>query len=97
MSEWKSAAEACLILKLHQPSLTPGGNGMVAEQTLGTDEPATGVMLMLTPAEGSGAWGWITKFPGSQETASTVREVTDMVFPRVHAGNLEARIWTVSS
>ena len=76
-------------------SACPGGRAMVAAQTLGTVEPATGVMFSV--AVGSGACGARTKSPGSHETASTVTEVTEIVLPRVHAGNFEGEIVSVST
>src|ERR1035441_3976820 len=88
--ERKSAALACLILKLHVPRGVFGGIVIVAAQTFGSVTPVTGVML--TDAVGSGACGARTKFPDSHATASSVIEVTEMVLPLVHAGNLEGEM-----
>ena len=67
---------------------------IVAAQTFGSVTPATGVMV--TEAVGSGACGASTKLPGGQATARTVREVTEIVLPRVQAGNFDGEMLRVS-
>ena len=65
---------------------------IVAAQMFGTLEPATGVMLSRVGDSGVCS----TKFPGCQATASTVSDVTEMVLPRVHAGNFVGEMVRVS-
>ena len=81
-----------LLLQLEAPGSQRrvGGHGDRAAQTFGSVTPATGVMV--SGAVGSGACGASTKLPGGQATAITVILVTEIVLPRVQAGNFEGEI-----
>lgn len=94
VSERKSAAPCCWISKLHVAGTVPG-EGMVAELTVGT--PATEVIVIGMFGFGSGDCGTRTKVAVGHAIAITVREVTEIVLPRVHVGNFDAEICSVST
>src|ERR1700674_2550101 len=97
VSEVKPGAPCCCSSKLHVAGMVPGEE-MVAETMVGSDTPKTtpGTGVIVIGVIGSGACGTRTKVPAGQAMASTVRDVTVMVLPRVQAGNFDAKISNVS-